>query len=47
MRRITGSGELRGTIVSSIGTGPARMLSAMPLEESVVTSEVSRAFPLP
>ena len=47
VRRITGSGELRGTIVSSGGTGPARVLSAMPLEESAVTSEVSRAFPLP
>ena len=47
VRRITGSGELRGTVVSSSGTGAARMLSSMPLEESVVTSEVSRAFPLP
>ncbi len=47
VRRITGSGELRGTIVSSGGTGPGRVLSAMPLEESAVTSEVSRAFPLP
>jgi len=47
VRRITGSGELRGTIVSSSGTGPARMLSSMPLGESAVTSEVSRAFPLP
>ena len=47
VRRITGSGELRGTVVSSSGSGAARMLSAMPLEESTVTSEVSRAFPLP
>lgn len=47
VRRITGSGELRGTVVSSSGTGAARMLSSMPLGESAVTSEVSRAFPLP
>lgn len=47
VRRITGSGELRGTIVSSSGAGPARLLSAMPLQESTLTSEVSRAFPLP
>ena len=47
VRRVTGSGELRGTVVSSSGTGAARMLSSMPLEESAVTSEVSRAFPLP
>ncbi len=47
VRRITGSGELRGTMVSSSGTGAARMLSSMPLGESAVTSEVSRAFPLP
>lgn len=47
VRRITGSGELRGTVVSSSGTGAGRMLSSMPLGESVVTSEVSRAFPLP
>ncbi|HYN65532.1 MAG TPA: DUF5719 family protein [Ornithinibacter sp.] len=47
VRRITGSGELRGSIVSSSGTGAARLLSSMPLQESAVTSEVSRAFPLP
>ncbi len=47
VRRVTGSGELRGTVVSSSGTGATRMLSSMPLGESAVTSEVSRAFPLP
>ena len=47
VRRVTGSGELRGTVTSSSGTGAARMLSSMPLGESAVTSEVSRAFPLP
>ena len=47
VRRTTGSGELRGTVISSSGTGATRMLSSMPLEESAVTSEVSRAFPLP
>ena len=44
---LDGSGELRGTVLSSSGEGPARMLSSMPLEESAVTSPVSRAFPLP
>jgi hypothetical protein len=47
VRRVTGSGELRGTVVSSSGAGATRMLSSMPLGESAVTSEVSRAFPLP
>ena len=47
VRRSSGSGELRGTVVSSSGTGPTRMLSSMPLQESVVASAVSRAFPLP
>ena len=47
VRRITGSGELRGTVISSSGAGATRMLSSMPLLESAVTSEVSRAFPLP
>ncbi len=47
MRRLDGSGELRGTILSSSGEGPERMLSSMPLTESAVTSPVSRAFPLP
>jgi hypothetical protein len=47
VRRITGSGELRATVVSSSGTGAARMVSSMPVGESPVTSEVSRAFPLP
>ncbi len=43
----SGSGELRGTVLSSTGSGATRMLSSMPLSESVVTSAVSRAFPLP
>ena len=47
VRRVTGSGELRGTVLSSSGAGAARMLSSMPLGESAVTSAVSRAFPLP
>ena len=46
--RVTGgSGELRGTVLSSTGSGATRMLSSMPLSESVVASAVSRAFPLP
>jgi hypothetical protein len=47
VRRVDGSGVLRGTVVSSSGTGAARMLSSMPLGETAVTSAVSRAFPLP
>jgi Family of unknown function (DUF5719) len=42
-----GSGELRGSVVSSWGKGPTQMLSSMPLLESAVTSSVSRAFPVP
>jgi hypothetical protein len=47
VQRVDGSGDVRGTVLSSSGTGPERMLSSMPLEESAVTSPVSRAFPLP
>lgn len=42
-----GSGELRGAVISSWGTGATQMLSSLPLLESAVTSPVSRAFPLP
>lgn len=46
--RVTGgSGQLRGTVLSSTGSGATRMLSSMPLSETVVASAVSRAFPLP
>ena len=47
VRRVDGSADVRGTILSSSGDGSERMLSSMPLEESAVTSPVSRAFPLP
>ena len=47
VRRLDGSGELRGTVLSTSGEGPERLLSSMPLTESAVTSPVSRAFPLP
>ncbi|MEO7420821.1 MAG: DUF5719 family protein [Ornithinibacter sp.] len=47
VQRITGSGALRGTLLSSSGTGPSRLISAMPLEASILASSVSRAFPLP
>ena len=43
----SGSGDLRGAVISSWGTGATQMLSSMPLLESAVTSPVSRAFPLP
>ena len=41
------SGELRGAVISSWGSGASRMLSSIPLLESAVTSPVSRAFPVP
>ncbi|MGL5816355.1 MAG: DUF5719 family protein [Phycicoccus sp.] len=47
VKRSGGSGELRGSVVSISGTGPATMLSATALGPAVVTSPVSRAFPLP
>jgi hypothetical protein len=47
VERLTGSGELRGTILSTAGTGPERLVSSMPLQETAVRSTVSRAFPLP
>lgn len=47
VQRITGSGDLRGTVLSSSGKGPSRMISAMPLQASTLASPVSRAFPLP
>ena len=47
VHRTSGSGRLRGTLVSSWGAGATRMLSSTPLLESVVSSPVSRAFPLP
>jgi hypothetical protein len=47
VERLTGSGELRGTVLSTSGTGSERLVSSMPLQESAVRSPVSRAFPLP
>lgn len=47
VRRFSGNGALRGTVVSSAGEGAEQMLSSMPLQETPVTSLVSRAFPLP
>jgi hypothetical protein len=47
VRKTSGRGELRGAVVSSSGTGATRLLSSMPLEDSAVSSPVSRAFPLP
>lgn len=47
VRRNGGSGELRGSIVSASGRGDTRLMSSVPLQDSVLTSTVSRAFPLP
>ncbi|MBR7743931.1 hypothetical protein KC207_11575 [Phycicoccus sp. BSK3Z-2] len=45
--RSAGSGEVRGGVVSTSGTGAEQMLSVVPLEPVAVSSPVSRAFPLP
>lgn len=47
VERLGGSGVLRGMVLSTSGDGPERLVSSMPLQESVVRSPVSRAFPLP
>lgn len=47
VRRTSGSGELRGGIVSWWGSGATQMLSTATLRETAVSSPVSRAFPLP
>jgi hypothetical protein len=47
VQRRSGSGALRGAVVSSAGSGAAQLLSVTSLEPSAVTSPVSRAFPLP
>ncbi len=47
VRKTSGSGQLRGSVLSSWGTGANRMLSSAPLRDSAVSSAVSRAFPLP
>lgn len=38
---------VHGSVLSGVGEGESRMISSMPLQASVVTSAVSRAFPLP
>ncbi len=47
VQRVPGGEPLRGTVLSSSGSGARRMISAMPLADSVLASPVSRAFPLP
>ena len=47
VRPVTGSGLVHGSVLSGVGEGESRMISSMPLQASVVTSAVSRAFPLP
>ena len=47
VRRAAGPGEVRGAVVSVAGEGADRLVSVVPLQRSVVTSPVSRAFPLP
>ena len=47
VRKTSGSGQLRGSVLASWGTAANRMLSSAPLRDSAVSSAVSRAFPLP
>lgn len=47
VRPVTGSGLVHGSVLSGVGEGESRLISSMPLQASVVTSAVSRAFPLP
>ena len=45
--RAEGDGELRGAVTTTIGTGAEQLISSVPLLDAVLTSRVSRAFPLP
>lgn len=47
VERGSGSGALRGALVSTSSTGTSALLSVVPLGPVAVTSPVSRAFPLP
>ncbi len=47
VRPVTGRGLVHASVLSGVGEGPSRMIASMPLQPSVVTSAVSRAFPLP
>ncbi len=45
--RAEGDGELRGAVTTTIGTGAEQLISSVPLLDAVLTSRVSRAFPVP
>jgi len=47
VHRVEGDGELRAAVVSTLGTGATQLIASEPLLDSVLTSEVSHAFPLP
>lgn len=47
VQRGSGSGALRGALVSRSGAGVSQVVSVVPLEPVAVTSPVSRAFPQP
>lgn len=47
VRRSGGSGELRGAVDSSVGTGPTRLVSSAVLVPALVTSTVGAAVPVP
>ncbi|QNN50018.1 hypothetical protein H9L10_02765 [Phycicoccus endophyticus] len=47
VERGSGSGDLRGGVVSTVGEGAQALLSEVPLDPVEVSSPVSRAFPLP
>lgn len=47
VRRTGGTGEVRAAVVSVGGVAGSRLVSGAPLVESLVTSAVSRAYPVP
>jgi hypothetical protein len=47
IRHRDGAGELRATLLSAVGGGPSALVSTLPVAPAVVSSPVSRAYPLP
>jgi hypothetical protein len=45
--RAEGDGQLRGAVTSTVGTGATQLIASIPLLDTVLTSRVIRAFPLP
>lgn len=47
LRGDAGQGELRAALLSMTGTGPTRMMSVVPLTDTLTTTSASRTYPLP